>query len=342
MKKNSKILLVLIYIAALLICGLLIYVIPSVSGLLEKTYIAENDEIEVSDEISAYVIRNEAVYTAGNACNVNRLAKSGELVRAGTSVVELSGKGKTEMSSTFSGISETLGNDAVSTETGATTSAGYVSYRTDGYEGKLNYASISKLSETKLKEFCSGKTVKTAKGACAKGEPIFKITANGDWWLVFFTSKKEAQKYEEGENVSLEIGDETVKAYIDSVKKCGTDNYRIAICCSVFVKDYLTARKMDAKVIIESASGLVVEKESIIEIDGVKGVLVKNKNSDKVFTPIDILAESEDECVVSESIFMDAEGNFVETVNVYDEIISSPSDSEIEAVKKENQAKKDS
>ncbi len=334
MKKNSKILLILIYIVALLLCGLLIYVIPSVTGFFEKTYIAENDEIEVSDEISAYIVRDEAVYTAAKACKVNRLAKSGELVRAGTSVVELSDKGKTDMSESFSRISEALGEDAISTETGATAAAGYVSYVADGSEGKLKYASIGKFTEAKLKELCKSKAVKTAKGECAKGEPIFKITANGDWWLVFFTNKKEAKKYEEGENVSLEIGDETVKAYIDSVNKCGNDNYRIVICCSVFVKDYLTARTMNAKVIIKSASGLVVEKDSIIENDGVKGVLVKNKNGEKVFTPINVLADAEDKCVVSESIYMDMEGNFVETISVYDEIISEPKEADIAAIKK--------
>ena len=329
MKKN-KWFLIILYVAAVILCIVLIYVVPSVAGLLENTYIAENGEIEISDEIEAYVVRDETVYGAGKACDVNRLAKSGDLVRAGTSIVELSGQGRVEMRDSSKAITEALGESLAISEAGATGVAGYVSYTVDGAEGKLCSSNIGKLTKEEYDSYCSSSTIKTITGKCAKNEPVFKITANGDWWLVFFTDEETAKRYEQDNNVRLVVGNENVSAYISSVKKYKSGDYQVVICCSVFVKNYLKARTMKAKVILKSASGLTLYNKSLCEKDNVVGVLVKNKNGDKVFTPVNVLADDGEKCIVSEDIFMDEEGNFVETIGIYDEIITSPSKSDIE------------
>lgn len=323
---------ILVYVIALVACMVCIYVVPSLAGLLENTYIVEHGSIEQSEDYKACVVRNETVYVAEKAASVNRLCKKDILVRSGTAVVELSGSGNEEQDAKYEQILSALGESKQSSS-GAAGVAGYVSYSVDGTEAKLTYDNIFKLSESKIKEYQEASLAKTASGKCAKGEPIFKITENGDWWLVFFTDKEDAKNYTEGALLDVEINGELVPAYVDSVKNSKKGQSRIVLSCNTFVENYLTMRSADIKVVMASAEGLLVNNSSIVEKDGHKGVLIKDKLGKSVFKRIGILADNGEVSAVSEDVFMDEKGNFVETIDVYDEIVSSPSKSDIEDAK---------
>jgi len=71
------------------LCCIALYVVPSVVGMFERTYIAEQGKIDVADEVSAFIVRDEIVYAAARKSDINRLAESGDLVKAGTKVIEL-------------------------------------------------------------------------------------------------------------------------------------------------------------------------------------------------------------------------------------------------------------
>ena len=79
----------LVYIGLVALCCIALYVVPSVIGMFERTYIAEQGRIDVTDEVSAFIVRDETVYVAGQKSLINRLADSNRLVKAGTKVVEL-------------------------------------------------------------------------------------------------------------------------------------------------------------------------------------------------------------------------------------------------------------
>ena len=70
-------------------CCIALYVVPSVIGMFERTYIAEQGKIDVADEVSAFIVRDETVYVSSQKSNINRVADSNRLVKAGTRVVEL-------------------------------------------------------------------------------------------------------------------------------------------------------------------------------------------------------------------------------------------------------------
>ncbi len=327
--KNKKWIWILIYLAAVAACIFVIYIIPSVAGLLEGTYVAEYGDIEVSDDAKAYVLRNEKVYTASKACNILQKAKEGQLVRVGTPIVAVAEGGTEEISGRYSTIVESLGKAAVATESGSSKHAGYVAYMVDGAEPKLSYDKLTELKRSSIESYTGAKVIKTASGDCAKGEPVFKIVANGDWWLVYYVDNKTAEKYSEDKVVKLTIGDETVSASVDSIKK-GKENSRIVLCCSVFVKDYLTMREADIKVTTSSGEGLIINDKSIVKKDGHKGVLVKNKYGHNVFYRISVLADDGEKSAVEQDRFLDEKGNYVETIGIYYEIVSSPSKSEVE------------
>lgn len=70
-------------------CCIALYVVPSVIGMFERTYIAEQGKIDVADEVSAFIVRDERVYVAAQRSSINRVADSNRLVKAGSKVVEL-------------------------------------------------------------------------------------------------------------------------------------------------------------------------------------------------------------------------------------------------------------
>ena len=59
----------------------------------------------------------------------------------------------------------------------------------------------------------------------------------------------------------------------------------------------------------------------------------------KLFTPIRVKADNGKKCVVFEDIYVDADGNFVETISTYDEIIAVPSEEDIASLEETNPAK---
>ncbi len=320
-KKKAK--YFIIYIVAIIICILLIYVVPYLMGAMERTYVAKNGTIEKSVETSAYVLREETVFLSSKAGTVERLAEESELVRANQQIVTIDGKGNEEFNEKYKNIKTNLGDSATSSEAGVSTVAGYVTYSVDGAEYILSNANLENLKKSDLDTFSSFSSEETVTGKCAKSEPLFKVTANGDWWLVFYVKNDDAEQYAEGDSVDLEIGKESLTASVSSVKK-GKSSSRIELCCDVFVKNYLTSRTMDIKVTTASASGLVVNNNSIVEYEGNKGVIIKNNLGYKEFVRIGILADDGEQSAVCDSIFMDADGNYVNTIKVYDEILTNP------------------
>ena len=135
----------------------------------------------------------------------------------------------------------------------------------------------------------------------------------------------------DGENVPV-----TVRDVRDEGK-----NTRITLTCKTFFDGFTETRTLDTKVTVESAEGLVLEDGSIVEApDGKRGVFVINKLGEHVFTPVRAKADDGTKCVVYSDIYVDDEGNYVETIGTYDEVIAVPSDDDIASLKKAGNDKK--
>ena len=422
----------LVYVGLVALCCIALYVVPSVVGMFERTYIAEQGKIDVADEVSAFIVRDEIVYAASRKSDINRLAESGDLVKAGTKVIELTpvddnlidfgtddaadeedaaadtkdktadtkdkdaeakdktadtkdkdakaedkaadtkdknaeaedkkADNKTEKKDTegkdaakdenegteaieqdaklglqgsrYSGIMKDLGDTYKVTENGTTGTAGFVSYTVDGAEARLSTKAIESLDRSDLKDLTGRKQVKTPSKSCGKDYPVYKIVCNKKWYLVYYLKKDDAAKYAAGDTVYIEVNDENVPVTVKDVREEGK-NTRITLTCKTFYDGFIDTRTLDTKVTVESAEGLVLEDGSIVEApDGKRGVFVVNKLGEHVFTPIRAKADDGTKCVVYSDIYVDDEGNYVETIGTYDEVIATPSDDDIASLKK--------
>jgi hypothetical protein len=137
----------------------------------------------------------------------------------------------------------------------------------------------------------------------------------------------------EGETVYIEVNGENVPVTVREVRDEGK-NTRITLTCKTFFDGFLEIRNLDTKVTVESAEGLVLEDGSIVEApDGKRGVFVINKLGEHVFTPVKAKADDGTKCVVFSDIYVDDEGNYVETIGTYDEVIAEPSEEDIASLK---------
>lgn len=307
--KKKYIVMAIIYIILVAICAFMVYAVPSIKGLLVKTYIAEQGKITLDDEVDVYIVRDEESYTATKDGEVKRLAKAGKLYKSGTKIVDFKDK-----------EGSAVDKNCYSKH------AGYVVYYTDGAEDKFKPDKIKKIKKAEYENI--GNLRLCAKGDIKQGKSMYKIVRNGRLHLVFFVKKAQAKKYIVGNSVQVKIANETIKGHVDSVTK-GKVNARIVVKSSSMFNGCLRNRKEHCEVIAASSTGLIIHNESIVKKKGKLGVIVKDKMGNYNFKRICIKADDGEQSVVYQDVFMDNSMNFVETLKIYDEVLEKPSEDQI-------------
>ena len=170
---------------------------------------------------------------------------------------------------------------------------------------------------------------------CGAGYPIFKVVKNAKWYLVFYVSNKKAEKYIPGETVIIDANGTDVEVTVSQVL-AGRKYSKVTLSCKSFFDGFFKVRNLDTTVTLRRAEGLVLEDSSIVEDpNGQIGVFVKDKLGNHIFTPVAIKADNGTQCVVYSDLYVDTEGNYVETIGTYDEIISEPSEEDMANLKAE-------
>lgn len=324
-KKRKQTFWIAVYLILLVIVGAVIYLFPSVTGLLERTYIAESGSVEVVDETEGWIIRNETVYTAPQAGEVTRNVVEGSLIKGGVSVVSISGQGNEEKNEQGASLLKKLGDRAVTAEGGVSQRSGYITYEVDGLE-YLNGESVLELTEKEYDQLKTDRFELPTK--VVAGDPVFKWVENSQFWYSFTVDAAVADRYPEGREITLIIGEKELRATVVK-QKTGKKICRVIARSEMHYDNYLKDREIKASVRTARATGVILQKDSIITKDDRQGVLVKDKVGRLEFKPINILADNGEEVAVSEDYYLDASYNFVETVNPYDEILKNPSDKDI-------------
>ena len=291
----------LIFAALFIILYIIIYVVPTVSDIFTQTYIAEYGTLEVKEEADCVFVRNENIYKASHEGTVERKADSGDLLRSGSVVA-------------------TLGGAEITNE-----NRGIVSYRYDGYEDRLNPESMSELKKSFISEYHEAKaSVKDAvSGNAQSGDVVFKIIDNSNWYLICWMNEDKASIFETGRNVSVRIDENNeLPMTVKSISKQGEDR-QIIFSCNRTYKDFDMYRIKKCEIIASSYSGIILNSDSIVEKDGVKGVYVVDKFDNENFVPVNVLSSQGGKTVVEKNFFHDADGNRIETVGTYAEILKS-------------------
>ena len=315
---------ILIFVIALIALYIIIYIITKVTGALVSSYTVEYGELKVADETQGYLVRDEQVYVSAASGKANRYIKGGTLVRAGTTVMEVTGSSESEVSAKYTDMLTRLGGDAVSTSDFSVAKGGVISYYADGYEGKIRpdnmengtYEYFSKLSQDNVLDL--------ARNSIAKGEPVFKVADRTKWYIVCFIDKKNLGRYTKDQEVTVEFEDDFVRAKVYKADEQDGKG-RVILVTDYYYEKFARMRVADISLVTDSGKGLIIENSSITEEKGMQGVYVKNKTNDYYFVPIKVIVSDGEKSLVKDTYFYDKETDKTyDTIEIYDVVLKEP------------------
>jgi len=334
MKKNHK--PILIYILVVVILGLFIYTVPKVTDVLEATTVIETGTLQVTEEADCYFVRHEAVYEAGAAGTVEYKIKEGTHIKTGTSLADFKAddnEGSDVMAarSKYAEIIENVGDDAVKTVSFESKSSGVVSYYADGYESILTPETMDKFSREKAMEI-EDKPVELKQSPVRKSEPVLKICDNDNWYIMCWVESASIANYEVGKTVSIGLPSGTVDMKVESIAQDG-DYWKIVFWSNNYYEDFAKTRVAEGLLISKDYTGLVTETSNIITDGKQPVVLVLQQNGEYRIVKVKVKANNGEFSALAEVSYIDENGNQVDTVNIYDEIMRNPDQGDLDAIR---------
>lgn len=319
-----------IYIIIVLLLAVIIYGIPSISGFIKGNYTAKPGEIKKNIDLNGYLIRKETIYTVKDTYSIERVAKEGALVSSGDEIVKLSESGRAVAGTQYGDLLRDAGESVQTTDNGKAVDAGFVMYKADGLENIFSPSGLPKMSEKYLSDNAKIKTTKFPKSLARKNTPIFKISENGPWGIIFFVSNKDKDDFYVGQDFDIEFK-ETKNIIRGKVvaKEEKKEKTRVVVQSQDHFKELLEMREAKIKIPVSRGRGLIIRNSSIVKKNGKTGVIVKNKVGKNVFKPISIIADDGIKSAVYDDIYVDERGQFVETLTIYDRILRRPNKKEI-------------
>ena len=288
---------ILFFVIALIALYIIIYIVPKVTGALVSSYTVEYGELKVSDETRGYLVRDEQVYVSAASGKANRYIKGGTLVRAGTTVMEVTGNSESEVSA---------------------------HYYADGYEGKIRPDNMEKGTYDYFNKLSQDNVVNLARNAIAKGEPVFKVADRTKWYIVCFIDKDHLNRYEEGQEITVEFEDDYVRAKVYKADEQDGKG-RVILVTDYYYEKFAKTRVADISLVTDSGKGLIIENSSITEEKGMQGVYVKNKTNDYNFVPIKVIVSDGEKSLVKDTYFYDEEKDkMYDTIEIYDVVLKEP------------------
>ncbi len=320
-KKNRK--FVYLFILVLIVLYIAIYVVPKVTGIFETTETLEAGSLQGTEETICYFVREETVYEAGVSGELAYPIKEGTHIRKGTKAIKLAEKTLPKQEeSKYKEIIDRLGESAVQTADGKVGSSGIFSSYVDGYEAFFTPESMETLKYEDVRDLkIQAEDVKRDESLAR--EPIFKISDNDNWYLMCWVEAASVAKYEIGNEMTIQLPEGAVGVTIKNIIEDG-DHWKILFRCNRYYKGFSKSRIEEARIITRDYSGLIAENGSITTRDGKPGVMVRQTSGEYVFTRVKILARDGDYSALQDVSFIDEDGNSVDTVKVYDEILKHP------------------
>lgn len=106
MKKKKR--AIMLFCATLVILFIIIYVFPNVTGALKKTEIIEYGSLQVTDQVTAFIVRNETVYFANKSGNIQYYVPDGDQVRKGVKILDITSGSQKDKESIYQKLTERI------------------------------------------------------------------------------------------------------------------------------------------------------------------------------------------------------------------------------------------
>ncbi len=292
----------ILWALALAVVLIVAYGIPEIGGSLKSTYVAEYDNVYVSNETECYLVKDELITYSNTTGTAAYYIEQGTHIRKYTEIMRIG--------------SESYTSDK----------AGILSYTADGYETFFIKDNFQNITKEAVKDFTI-ENQKLAKEEIAAGDPIFKVVDDKEWYIVFWVDKENMDRYTKGNTVSVVIDDShRVDAEIYDIYEQKGD-YLVVLKSEEYYDELAENRKLNVEVVLVDEQGLLIKQKSIVTVDGQPGVYVKQLNGKYEFVRVKILTLADEDAIVAAGSFSEMSGEVmerVETIDAYDEILKNP------------------
>lgn len=325
-KKQKRAMIFYGYIAVFVLVCVIVYGIPTLSNKLSTTETIKYGTLQVGEEATGFIVRNDVVYVSPKNTGIKRLKKTGEKLRNNSKVVSFvkGSPSASDKSSRYLDLIKRLeGMTKEATETGADR-CGVLSYTVDGYESYFTPSKINVMEYETAKEK-EDSVIDISGSYSFAGDPIYKISDDKAWYFVFWTETEQMSKYETGKKVKMYFdgSDNGVDAVVYSMEET-SDGWRIALKSRDYYAGFAESRSRDAKIVVSDNSGLIVSNKSITVKNGDAGVMVKDKTGSYSFVRVNVETTDGEHSVLTSTLFYDEKGIPVDTIQPYEEIKRNP------------------
>lgn len=332
-----------LFFLATVILYIIIYVVPRLTGIFDETYIAEYGELSVYDDTEGFVIRSERVYASALSGNVERMAKEGDLIRIGDAPASVSESAPVEPDEKQTALKERLNGDVTIIPGNWIEKGGIVSFYADGYENKITPESALDKDQSFFEKIDANNVIALPADNIYIEYPVFKIIDSSKWYIAAFVPKDSAARYEAGDTVYVDFDavpsddadavkrrsliDDCLEMTVYEASQSG-GKIKIILETDKYYEHMGEYRRKNIRLISSQTKGIIIEADSVTEKDGVKGVYLVDKKGKYVFTPIRIIAYDGEKYAVADSYFYDKDGNRVNTLDPFDDVLRNPKNAE--------------
>lgn len=206
-------------------------------------------------------------------------------------------------------------------ETFNSKSSGVISYKFDNNETKFNLENLDAIKSEDIENTRNNYEEVSKKDEIKKDEPIVRIINNLKQYVAISCNEKEAKNFKKGQRIILSNDIEKINTNVYDIYKDKKDYIIILEISEQNIENYDT-RVEEFDIIYESIEGLKIPKESIVTVNGKKGVYAISEIGDSEFVELKGNLYESEEYIIIDYYQNDVEG--IESIRIYDEIIKTP------------------
>lgn len=207
--------------------------------------------------------------------------------------------------------------------------SGIVSFVVDDYKGYLNANKEFNIFTNKYLKSFEEKSYESGKSRVIKGESLFRIINNVEWYMAVNITDKSLIKYKIGDTIILKMGDDDLLN--GSILKYNIDSNGNVVLIVGFqnnLADYYSVRKRDVKIIKNESQSFTIPSSSVIENEnGMIGVYIQEIHGLVQFIPVNIIGETREEVYISrgdKNNQIKVGSKHYKTLTISDNVIVSP------------------
>lgn len=213
--------------------------------------------------------------------------------------------------------------------------SGILTYKIDGLEDFYKYENVINLTPSNTVQMDYTETDSSKNLTVTKGNKIYKIIKNFDYYIAATVNNEDAKLFEENKYIKTRFKydglENEVWGYIKKINYGSENSVLIIYCDDYFYKIY-DKRYVDLELITDINEGIKIDTKALVQKDGLTGVYVTDASNIVKFFPVEILGQRDNTSIISLGSYISEDQrrvinvleNSYETIKIFDKIILEP------------------